>query len=689
MARKPKKTTVPEGGRTAWRPRGVLAVILVVAALLRFVPLGVREPRFHHLDEWDFALSAQRMLAEGDLNPHRFHHPALYRYAIAVVYPVANVALGPFMAPEARRWMPYLAGRLISAALGVVGVWLVFRLGMRLMGLGGAALAAAVLALMPLHVKFGHIAKPDTTMAMWVALTTLLAWRIAEKPSRRLYVLAGLCVGLATGSKYNGLVACVPVFVAHMMAPGTRQWYRRLVAADLWLAGLCSVGAFLITSPYHVLDYTSMLEEFGTGYAFVVTGDPAEVVERPPALAVFGRDSLLWIGAVPLGLMLAGAVVWWRANRRALLVVGSIIVAYVAAVSGLALPQVHYLMPIVPAVATLAAVPLVALWPRRRRLGVALAVAALAPGAAVSVREVVRFWRPDTKTLASDWLRGHLRGPHGWVLRDYDALWDTAGEVLPVKNPGFEFYEVAGRAHLKEHGVTHFVLSDGVAAMEGMQPERKRRRMARRHELLACGELLTRIEPGWWREGPGIEIYQVKVRLLRAFADERERAARDLTAKVAAAEHELARKPNDLTLHLEAGRLLYDLGGVASGQQAFDAYRRAEAHFVHAASLDPACADACYDRGCVLLQLGAMLTRQRETQERAVASLREAEAALRKALELDPRQADYYFNLGYVLMGRPSTDPDATQQESRRLFDKAKELNPAIGGIERGPRSLH
>ena len=83
MARKTKRATGPTGSRVVWQPRGALAAILVLAALLRLVPLGVTDPRFHHLDEWDFALAAQRMVTERDLNPHRFHNPALYRYRIS------------------------------------------------------------------------------------------------------------------------------------------------------------------------------------------------------------------------------------------------------------------------------------------------------------------------------------------------------------------------------------------------------------------------------------------------------------------------------------------------------------------------------------------------------------------------------------------------------------------------------
>ena len=683
----------------AWRPRGVLLVILALAALVRFVPLGLTGTRFHHLDEWDFALSARQMVTEGDLNPHRFHHPALYRYAIALVYPVVDVVLGPLMAPEARGWTPYIAGRLISAALGVAGVWLVFRLGLRLMPLGGAALAAGVLALMPLHVKFSHIAKPDVTMAMWVALTTLLAWRIAEKPSRRLYVLAGLCVGFAASSKYNGIVACVTIFFAHMVAPGERGWLRRLAGANLWLAALCSGAGFVATSPYHVLDFGNVRREFATGYAFVVSGKEEEAAQRAPALVEFGGKAAFWVGAVPLALAVGGGVWWWYTRRRALFVVGSVVVAYGLLISGWAFRQAHYLMPIVPAVATLTAVPVVRLWLRRRRLALALAVAALAPGAVVSLREVVRFWRPDTRVLAKEWMVTHLRGRHGMILRDYDALWDTAKEVLPIKNPGFDFYEKADREYLNRGGITHFVLSDSVASTEGMPPARAEVQRAAREALLACGERLVRFPPGWWREGPGIEVYEVKGSLLREFEADRERRVRDLVGKVAAVENELARHPDDAALHMEAGRVLCRLAGISRPGKAAEAWRRAERHFQDAARADATLADAHYDLGCVYLRVGTWLAGPQHNEQAAIRTFGRAVGAFRKAIEVDPKQADYYFTLGYALWCWMSDDIatlEARQAEGRRMYHTAAELDPTLTPpkphilaiIERGPRPL-
>ena len=74
-----------------------------------------------------------------------------------------------------------------------------------------------------------------------------------------------------------------------------------------------------------------------------------------------------------------------------------------------------------------------------------------APLAVVSAREIVRFWRPDTRMLARAFLVRRLRGRETFVLRDYDSLWDSARDDLLVKNPGFGFYKTVDRDYLASH----------------------------------------------------------------------------------------------------------------------------------------------------------------------------------------------------------------------------------------------
>ena len=56
------------------------------------------------------------------------------------------------------------------AALGVAGVWLTYRLALRLAGPTAAAAAGLVLAVSPLAVRTAHMVRPDVALAVAVLL---------------------------------------------------------------------------------------------------------------------------------------------------------------------------------------------------------------------------------------------------------------------------------------------------------------------------------------------------------------------------------------------------------------------------------------------------------------------------------------------------------------------------------------
>ncbi|MBM4033435.1 MAG: glycosyltransferase family 39 protein [Planctomycetes bacterium] len=677
-------------------PKSAIAAILLLAALLRFFPLGLSNPRFHHQDEWDFVQSAVRMWAEGTLDPGPpYVHPGLYRYATAAAYPIAAQALGGLAGPAERAWLPYVAGRFVSAAMGVLAVWLVYRLGRQVMPGVGALAGALILAAAPLHVQFSHVAKPDVMSATFVALATLLAWQLAEAPQRKLYAWAGVAVGLAVASKYSGIVAAAPIVVAHLAAPGSGRRAMRLFAPDLWLAAACSLLAFAVASPYTLLKLGSL----GEGYGLLI-GRPPDFEHAPhaPALAAFARQALEWIGPAPLALAAAGAALWWRERRIALFVVGSVILSTLALLSLWAVQRPFYLLPLVPAVATLAAAPIAWLGAKRRWAGALLLTLCLVPSAALSVREVVRFALPTTRQLALAWLLKNVPHPQGSILRDDDSLELSAEEKLPIIDAGLAIYYKVDRDYLKKHGVVCFVLSDTAAATDYLTPEAAGRRVETRSRLLDCGEELARVPRSWWREGPEITIHKVKDSVLREFESERERAASELRAKVKEAEGRLAAAPGDAALHMEAGRLLSRLVLTSKPDEAIAAWDRSAEHFRQALRADPKLADALYNLGCLCL-LRARSTAGARSSEAAAWFARAADA-FRAAIALDPNQADYHFNLGYTLCSLSSAVArnDALRrhalEEGARAYRRAAELRPDIrppdphilAVAERGPQ---
>jgi 4-amino-4-deoxy-L-arabinose transferase-like glycosyltransferase len=279
-----------------------LAIILAVAAALRFFALGSGIPFAVGVDEPEIVNRAVTMMRSGDFNPHFFDYPTLYMYVQLVV------AVARFMAGAmAGEWSSlsqvtsadfFLWGRATTAAFGTATVFLVYAAGLR-WGTRTALLGAGLLAVFPLHVRESHFVLTDVPTTFFATLTFLLTLRAHEQQQMKAFALAGAAAGLAAATKYPGGLAIVMPLMAIWMTPGARP--SRIVGALAIVGG--SGAAFLIAAPYTFLDLPAFLNGFAhlmTSYNGKAPGDPAWLVYFKHL-----RNSVQWPALL---LMLAGAV---------------------------------------------------------------------------------------------------------------------------------------------------------------------------------------------------------------------------------------------------------------------------------------------------------------------------------------------------------------------------------------------
>ena len=249
------------GGRTF---AAALAVVMAVGFLLRVANLGSGIPFAVGIDEPAIMTTVVRILKSGSFNPHFFEYPSGYIY-VQVGSAIVNFLVGAMR----HSWKAveqvgpsdfYLWGRFVTAAIGTATIALVHQAGLRWGPRAGLA-SAALLAVMPMHVRESHFVLTDVPMTFAVVLTLVLSLRAAERPTLRAFVAAGAAAGLAAGIKYNGLMAfSMPLLVA-LALPRGRDLPR--VAAVLAAAAAC-VGAFFATTPFALIDLPAFLNGFGT-----------------------------------------------------------------------------------------------------------------------------------------------------------------------------------------------------------------------------------------------------------------------------------------------------------------------------------------------------------------------------------------------------------------------------------------
>jgi hypothetical protein len=209
-------------------------------------------------DEWNTMRSLAGMRpGEGKLDPRLYQYGGLWVYGVGAMLKAASTVgfvdlkggAGGLVYyldhPEAFGRF-YVMARLYSALWGVVGAWAVYRLATRVMPTGGAAVAAACYALMPVVVNQAHEAKPHLAGLALMLLAVLAACRYVETGGRRWWLAAGALCGAAFGMVVSSLVIFV---ILPLMTLLRRQSWAARVGITVG-AGLSGGLVYALTNPY-------------------------------------------------------------------------------------------------------------------------------------------------------------------------------------------------------------------------------------------------------------------------------------------------------------------------------------------------------------------------------------------------------------------------------------------------------
>jgi 4-amino-4-deoxy-L-arabinose transferase-like glycosyltransferase len=156
------------------------------------------------------------------------------------MYPM-NVPLQLTFAYIAAGWDNEYLARLLPALLSVGCLPAAFALGRKLTGELTGWLAALLVAITPLYGSWASTGYTELPMALYLALGVVFALRLWERGAWVDAMLAGLCIGLATWTKNNALVAVLSLMLwfAWLLLYRRASWRALLVG----LSACAAVGA--------------------------------------------------------------------------------------------------------------------------------------------------------------------------------------------------------------------------------------------------------------------------------------------------------------------------------------------------------------------------------------------------------------------------------------------------------------
>jgi 4-amino-4-deoxy-L-arabinose transferase-like glycosyltransferase len=407
----------PAAGAAPIRERLLVLGVLAAALTLRVWALSAGVPHALGSDEPAIVGRALRILSSGSWNTHAFDYPTL------VIYFQAFVAIGCYLWGAAQgAWSSlgeldvaavYTSGRLVTALIGTATVWLTYRIGRDLDSGRLGLVAAAQLAVLPLHVRESHYVLTDVPVAALMALTLWLALRAARLRSTSSYAWAGMAAGLAAAAKYNGAVALVAIMMAWLLYERSAPDRARKACAALG----AMAAAYLVTSPYTILDLPGFLNGFGWQLARF---SRERVMADPPWLQYFKHLSFAGRAWLPFAGLGAVIVMTRRPIRPQWMILIGLALAYGYVLATHTLVFARYATPLLPFVCLLVAVPVVEAarlcgrvraWQRWRAELAVLAFGTIVFTAGPllqSVRWIGMFQRQETRQVAASWMVANL-----------------------------------------------------------------------------------------------------------------------------------------------------------------------------------------------------------------------------------------------------------------------------------------
>lgn len=486
----------------------LLGGVLLLALSVRLVAVGRMLPTYFLASPTEGDLVdrvLQLFVRFPDLNPRVYDWPTFFQYlslfAFKLYASIASLAApGGFaefyVQSQADRTSVYFICRLLTVLFGVGTAAAAYATARRFYDAHLATLAAAFVALAPVHVEFSQYAQLDAPMTFFSTLAAYACLRIYERGETRDYVLAGIFIGLGAATKYLPAVALAAAVLADRLR-GPKANARRLLACAL-LVPL----TFFIASPYSFLKLQSLLDikrQFNHASRFAPWRQ-------------FDVFAAFFVNLGPLALLgAAGTVLFARARPKGAAILG----AFPLAVTAFSLfwdASIYYLLPLLPfmGLASCEVVRRLSVRLGSRRAIIATAVIFLWPMLSIAKHDL-RILRATTMEEMKSWITTNVPAEAPMVGFMNDANLMLAEFVRQPGDPALYLFsryrfkylrndDSYALARLREDGIRYFVFTTQNNSLTSQ---------ALISEVRAVGKLLKEVPSTADRIGPSAWLYEI------------------------------------------------------------------------------------------------------------------------------------------------------------------------------------
>ena len=415
-----------------------LFLIVIVAFILRLIGVSHSLPFVYNVDE-PTVVRSTIMLRES-LNPGHFDWPHFYYYingvfyivfvfirSILEVFSLQNIFLYLWQDPE----VFYLISRVVTslfASLTIIPVYKSIRL---FSSKQNSLLTVLVFSLIPYHIFISSFAVLEPAMLFFIATALYFNLKIYLSNKTKDYILTGIFIGLACSIKYNAIFSIFPLVVGNLLvfykkSLNVKGLFSRANIKNLSLFVLFLIGAFLLTSPFILLDFkTFVRSDSPVGFLWQAKNLGRVSLEIYPYQVL---KNLFYILPTTISIPLWGIFIYklfqfvYLKRRKATEYISLIfIVIYVLYVSQFERQAEHYFVPLYVFITVFCLDLLEELF-RNRKLLIGFICLMLIQVIYFKILIV----NTDSRTLASQWVEQKVNNREKNILR--------YGEYFPVFN---------------------------------------------------------------------------------------------------------------------------------------------------------------------------------------------------------------------------------------------------------------
>jgi hypothetical protein len=446
----------------------LLAIVLLVAVLIRIWGIDFGLPYTYHFDE-HFYIATALKLGSGVLNNPPYAPTGLSNFLFLeyALFFIIGKIIGIFSSVQgfeafyrADPTIFYLLGRLVSVFLSLGAVFALYFLGKTVSNFKQGLLAAGLLAISFLDVRNSHYAVPDVGMSSLVIIAIALALIGMRKGSYKHIYLSGLVGGLAVSMKWTAVFVTLPILLAALQTGNitinniSSRSFNNIIYIVLFIALGFSLGSIqILINPCPYIQEAINQSAAGKHGGFEVWE-----VDTVAGWLFYGKTLNYGVGFLLLlfGLLGAARLLWlvFKTGDRDGLLLLSFPIVYFLFMGSTKHYFARYALPLLPFISLFAADFLNRItaiienreWKWGYFIAPLLVILSITYPLVSSVRHNILLTRTDTRTIAKDWVEANL--PEGAKIAvewdGYGPPLSTKEKIMPFSNRIFEITYMGG-----------------------------------------------------------------------------------------------------------------------------------------------------------------------------------------------------------------------------------------------------